>query len=118
MLALKRALATNARLPILVFDEIDTGISGAVAEAVGKSLKMLSRLHQIISITHLPQIAAMADTHLFVEKNVHENRTHTTVRQLDAEEHLKAVAQLFGGHHPSDASLKVAAQLLGAAKGI
>ncbi len=118
MLALKRVLATNARLPILVFDEIDTGISGAVAEAVGRSLKQLSRLHQIIAITHLPQIAAMADTHLFVEKSVHEQRTVTTVRQLDADEQLRAVAQLFGGHHLSEASLNVAAQLMDGAKGL
>lgn len=112
MLALKSALATNARLPILIFDEIDTGISGRVAEAVGRSLQRLSDLHQIIAITHLPQIAAMGESHLFVEKHEDQGRTSTQVRELTPEEHLEAVAQLIDGHTPSEASLAVARQLI------
>ncbi|ARM30400.1 DNA repair protein RecN [Prosthecochloris sp. HL-130-GSB] len=115
MLAIKTALASSTSLPILIFDEIDTGISGTVAEAVGKSLKALAGLHQIIAITHLPQIAAMADNHLFVEKKVSSSRTRSMVRSLDRKEHVHAVAQLIGGNQPSDATMKVAAQMVDSA---
>ncbi|ANT64357.1 DNA repair protein RecN [Prosthecochloris sp. CIB 2401] len=116
MLALKSALATNTRLPILIFDEIDTGISGRVAEAVGRSLQRLSSLHQIIAITHLPHIAAMGESHLFVEKHEYKGRTSTQVRELSPEEHLEAVARLIDGDTPSEASLAVASQLIRSGK--
>ena len=112
MLAIKSALAASAKLPILIFDEIDTGISGRIAEAVGKSLKALSRRHQIIAITHLPQIAAMADLHLSVEKSVHDDRTVTEVSVLDHESRLKAIAQLISGKNISPSSLSLAAELV------
>jgi DNA repair protein RecN (Recombination protein N) len=112
MLAIKSALAASAKLPILIFDEIDTGISGRIAEAVGKSLKALSRRHQIIAITHLPQIAAMADLHLSVEKSVHDERTVTEVTVLDHESRLQAIAQLISGKNISPSSLSLAAELV------
>ncbi len=115
MLAMKSALAESAKLPILIFDEIDTGISGRVAEAVGKSLKSLSRLHQIIAITHLPQIAAMADLHLQVQKSVQDERTVTEVSRLDHESRLRAIAQLISGKSISPASLSHAAELVAGA---
>ena len=115
MLAMKSALAESAKLPILIFDEIDTGISGRVAEAVGKSLKSLSRLHQIIAITHLPQIAAMADLHLQVQKSVQDERTVTEVTLLDHESRLRAIAQLISGKSISPASLSHAAELVAGA---
>jgi len=118
MLAMKSVLARSARLPILIFDEIDTGISGAVASAVGKSLKRLSATHQILSITHLPQIAAMADRHLCVEKSVRDDRTASSVRQLDEREHIEAVASLFSGRERSESSLQVAAELVEEAKAL
>ena len=118
MLALKSVLAHSTRLPILVFDEIDTGISGRIAEAVGKSLRLLAKSHQIVSITHLPQIAAMADRHLSVEKAVCGERTATGVRALDEKEHVEAVAALFSGREKSESSLRVAAELVEQAKGI
>ena len=112
MLALKSALAESAELPILIFDEIDTGISGRIAEAVGKSLKNLSRLHQIIAITHLPQIAAMADLHLSVQKSVQNERTVTEVTVLDHESRLQAIASLISGKSISPSSLTLAAELV------
>ncbi|MCW8796189.1 MAG: DNA repair protein RecN [Chlorobium sp.] len=117
MLAMKSVLAENTQLPILIFDEIDTGISGAVADAVGRSLRKLSRTHQIISITHLPQIAAMADSHLSVEKNLKANRTVSTVRKLNEKDHISAVADLLSGRQHSESSLLAAAELVELAKG-
>jgi DNA repair protein RecN (Recombination protein N) len=116
MLAMKSALAESAKLPILIFDEIDTGISGRVAEAVGKSLQKLSRLHQIIAITHLPQIAAMADLHLSVKKSVQQDRTVTEVTPLDHESRLHAIAGLISGQQISASSLTLAAELVEAAR--
>jgi DNA repair protein RecN (Recombination protein N) len=118
MLAIKSALAASAKLPILIFDEIDTGISGRIAEAVGKSLKALSRRHQIIAITHLPQIAAMADLHLSVEKSVHDDRTVTEVSVLDHESRLKAIAQLISGKNISPSSLSLAAELVASSESV
>ncbi len=116
MLAMKRVLAEHTQMPILIFDEIDTGISGRIADAVGRSLRQLSKTHQIISITHLPQIAAMADRHLSVEKTVQKDRTVTTVRRLDDEEHVTAVAGLLSGKERSESSLRAAAELIEHAK--
>jgi DNA repair protein RecN (Recombination protein N) len=116
MLAMKSALAETAKLPILVFDEIDTGISGRIAEAVGKSLKALSRLHQIIAITHLPQIAAMADLHLSVQKSVQDGRTVTEVTVLDQQKRLQAIAALISGNQISSTSLTLAAELVAGAE--
>jgi DNA repair protein RecN (Recombination protein N) len=118
MLAIKSALAETAKLPILVFDEIDTGISGRIAEAVGKSLKSLSRLHQIIAITHLPQIAAMADLHLSVQKSVQDDRTVTDVTVLDRESRLRAIAALISGREISASSLSLAAELVAGAESV
>ena len=116
MLAMKSALAESAKLPILIFDEIDSGISGRVAEAVGKSLRKLSRLHQIIAITHLPQIAAMGVLHLNVKKSVRQERTVTEVTPLDDESRLQAIASLISGEQISASSLTLAAELIEAAR--
>ncbi len=112
MLAMKSALAESAKLPILIFDEIDTGISGRVAESVGKSLRKLSRLHQIIAITHLPHIAAMGDVHLGVKKSVQQERSVTEVTALDAESRLHAIASLISGEQISASSLALAKELV------
>lgn len=118
MLALKSALAESAALPILVFDEIDTGISGTTAHAVAASLKRLSRLHQIVAITHLPQIAAMADTHLSIGKTTENGRTSAVVVPLDAEGHIRAVAGLISGRNISDSSLRLAGELVAGTKSV
>lgn len=112
MLALKTILAKSDRLPMLVFDEIDTGISGRIAQKVGKSMKELAGFHQIIAITHLPQVAAFADVHIIVEKTTANNRTVVTARAIDSEEHIYEVAKLLSGENVSVASLESARQLV------
>jgi len=114
MLALKTVLAKSERLPILVFDEIDTGISGKIAQVVGLSIKRLSRYHQIISITHLPQIAALADCHFRVQKEVREEHTFSTVMPLSAQEHKHEVARMLSGSEVTEAALQSAEELIAA----
>lgn len=113
MLALKSILAKSERLPILVFDEIDTGISGAVARRVGRSMAELARFHQIIAITHLPQIAALGDIHLRVSKLVEDGRTKTYMHRLGDEERAAQVASLIAGGGVTDAALESARELMG-----
>ena len=112
MLALKSILAKSERLPILVFDEIDTGISGAVARRVGRSMAELARFHQIIAITHLPQIAALGDIHLRVSKLVEDGRTKTYMHRLGDEERAAQVASLIAGGGVTDAALESARELM------
>ncbi len=113
MLALKTVLAKHSRLPILVFDEIDTGISGRISTKVGATMRNLADFHQIIAITHLAQIAAQAHTHFVVEKSVQKTRTVTSVRRLTAEEHTREVARLMSGENITESSLKMARELIG-----
>jgi DNA repair protein RecN (Recombination protein N) len=113
MLALKSILAKSDRLPVLIFDEIDTGVSGRIAQAVGLSLKNLSRFHQIIAITHLPQIAGLADEHFVVEKLESKKRATTSIRKLTQEERVREVAKLMSGAEVTEAGLKSARELMG-----
>lgn len=112
MLALKTILAKNDRLPLLVFDEIDTGISGRIATKVGTAMRNLADYHQIIAITHLPQIAAMSRHHYVVEKYEREGRTVTRVRRLDPEEHTREVAKLVSGEDITESSIRAARELI------
>lgn len=112
MLSLKMILAKNDKLPLLIFDEIDTGVSGRIAQKVGQSLKELSRHHQIIAITHLPQIAGLADHHFFVQKFEKEKRSFTSIKKLSSEERINEVAKLLGGEEVTDANLKSAKELM------
>lgn len=112
MLALKTVLAKNDKLPLLVFDEIDTGISGRIASKVGAALKNLADFHQIIAITHLPQIAAMATAHFVAEKLVLSGRTVTRVRRLSSEERTEQVARLMSGEEVTESSLQMARELI------
>jgi DNA repair protein RecN (Recombination protein N) len=113
MLALKSVLAKSERLPLLVFDEIDVGVSGRIAQAVGKSLKSLSRFHQILAITHLPQIAGVADAHFAVEKVEQRDRTSTRIRVLSLQERVEEVAKLMSGAEVTEAGLVGARELMG-----
>ncbi|HLT46543.1 MAG TPA: DNA repair protein RecN [Rubricoccaceae bacterium] len=117
MLALKTILAKSERLPILVFDEIDTGISGAVARRVGESMHRLAQYHQIIAITHLPQIASLGDTHFVVEKVVEEGRTKTRIRALEEPERAEQIALLLAGDAVSEAALQSARELIESGRG-
>ncbi|MCH8277247.1 MAG: hypothetical protein IIA50_06910 [Bacteroidetes bacterium] len=112
MLALKTILAKSDRLPILVFDEIDQGISGKLALKVGERLHALARYHQVIAITHLPQVAALADAHFKVEKTVDNQRTTTGMRRLDEIQRQGEIAGLLSGATITEASLESARELL------
>ncbi len=112
MLALKSVLAKSERLPLLIFDEIDVGVSGRIAQSVGKSLKNLSSYHQILAITHLAQIAGLADAHYLVEKEETERRTVTTVRALSDDERVREVARLLSGEEITETGLAGARELM------
>ncbi|MEX1054668.1 MAG: DNA repair protein RecN, partial [Rhodothermales bacterium] len=116
MLALKTILARAERFPILVFDEIDVGISGSVASKVGASMHELSASHQIIAITHLPQIAARGDVHFLVEKYVEAGRTKTRIRRLEQDLRAEHVASLMSGAEVGESALETARELLGASR--
>ena len=116
MLALKTILARSEEFPILVFDEIDVGISGSVASKVGESMHGLARSHQIIAITHLPQIAARGDVHYLVEKHVEAGRTKTRIRRLSDDHRTEHVASLMSGAEVSPAALESARELLYSSK--
>jgi DNA repair protein RecN (Recombination protein N) len=113
MLALKGALAQSDKTPLLIFDEIDTGVSGRIGQAVGLSLKKLSAHHQVVAITHLPQIAGLAETHFAVEKTEANKKTSTQLRRLTIEERVREVAKLMSGAEVTEAGLKSAKELMG-----
>ena len=118
MLAMKMILAKSDRLPILIFDEIDVGVSGRIAQAVGRSMKKLSRFHQLIAITHLPQIAGFADCHFIVEKAETAGRSVTRIRKLAEEERVEEVARLMSGSEVTRHGLASARELMGLAPGL
>lgn len=113
MLALKAILSDVDRVPTLIFDEVDTGIGGAVAEVVGQRLAAISRHRQVFCITHLPQIAAHATTHIAVEKRVEAGRTVTRASQLSDQERVEEVARMLGGRKITKTTLKHAQEMLG-----
>ncbi|MFN8358921.1 MAG: DNA repair protein RecN [Candidatus Kapaibacterium sp.] len=112
MLALKSILAKQDRLPMLVFDEIDTGISGRISQKVGIAMKKLAAFHQIIAITHQPQIAALADAHLSVIKIESEGRSKVTAAFLPQEKRIREIAKLLSGEKITEASLESARELM------
>ncbi len=113
MLALKSILAKTERLPLLIFDEIDVGVSGRIAQSVGKSLKNLSTFHQVIAITHLPQIAGLGETHFVVQKIQDGKRSYTRMRRLGLEERVIEIAKLMSGEEVTDAGRESAKELMG-----
>ena len=115
MLVLKDALTERSGPDTLVFDEIDEGVSGIAAQRVAEKLAHISRRKQVICVTHLPQIAAMADTHLHVEKRVERGRTYTAVVPLDRAGRIRELARLHGGDNITDTTLKSAEEQLDAA---
>lgn len=112
MLALKSILAKSDRLPILIFDEIDIGISGRIAQKVGNALKTLASHHQIIAITHLPQIAGVCNHHYAVEKKKIGDRIVSSIRKLEFDERVKEVAKLMSGEKITEAAIKGAKELI------
>ena len=112
MLAIKNVLASNDNIPTMIFDEIDTGISGHAAQKVGIKLSEISEKRQVLCVTHLAQIAAMADNHLLIRKSSDENRTYTKIYPLDFEERKKEIARIISGDSESEITLKSAEELL------
>ncbi|MEK6656147.1 MAG: DNA repair protein RecN, partial [Nitrospirota bacterium] len=112
MLALKAILADADSVPTLVFDEVDAGIGGAVAETVGERLKRIAKGHQVFCITHLPQIAGYADSHYFVEKKAEGSRTITKVVKLKEDGRVKELARMLGGKKITETTLKHAEEML------
>lgn len=115
MLALKNVLADNDDVTTLVFDEVDTGVSGRAAQKVAEKIVNVAKTKQVLCVTHLPQIAAMADTHFSVEKGGRDGRTYTNVEQLTHERRREALARLTGGENISAALLESTEELLTAA---
>jgi DNA repair protein RecN (Recombination protein N) len=116
MLGFKTIFAHVDKVPTLVFDEIDTGISGRTADIVSERLGIISKNHQILCITHLPQIAKMADYHFYIEKTYGEDTTTTNIRRLSYKEQLNEIGRLIGGNSITDLTLKHAEELLNLAK--
>ncbi len=112
VLALKAILAATESVETVVFDEVDAGIGGSVAEVVGKKLSALARHHQIICITHLPQIAKFGDHHFRIAKQVAQGRTRTTIRHLDHDERVNEIARMLGGVKITRATLAHAREML------
>lgn len=113
MLCINSLVAKQLQLPTLIFDEIDTGISGEAARQVGNIMKTLSVAHQLISITHQPQIAARADAHYFVYKAIVKDKIVTSVRLLNNDERITTIAQMLSGEKPTAAALQNAREMLG-----
>jgi len=112
MLCIKSLVAQSVDLPTLIFDEIDTGISGEAAKQVGIIMKQLAAQRQVISITHQPQIAGRADAHFFVYKQLKDNAIKTGIRMLSQEERINAVAQMLSGEKPTAAALENAREMV------
>ena len=112
MLAMKNVLSEQDHVGTMVFDEVDTGVSGRAAQKVAEKMARISRRKQVLCVTHLPQLAAMADTHFSVEKGERNGRTYTEVRRLDREQRRQELARLTGGSHVSQTMLDGAEELL------
>ncbi len=111
MLALKSVFAARDSIETMIFDEIDAGISGRTAWKVAEKMGALSKKHQLICITHLPQIAAMADSHFLIEKEAAQGRTETEIRELSKEDQVMELARMLGGDSITEAVLANARQL-------
>ena len=112
MLCIKALMARLVTMPTIIFDEIDTGISGEVAFKVGNIIEKMSRNHQVIAITHLPQMASRGDAHLLVYKQVSGKITHTGIRALNQQERIGEIAKMLSGDQLTEAALENARELL------
>ncbi len=112
LLALKRVLSENGPAGLYVFDEVDAGVSGAIAEVIGRAIRDVARYRQVLCITHLPQIAAIADHHFVVGKTESDKRTNSHVRQLSASERVDELARMIGGVRVGEAARRTAVEML------
>lgn len=115
-LALKNVLAENDQVGTMVFDEVDTGVSGRAAQKVAEKLADVARSKQVLCVTHLPQLAAHGGCHFSVEKGEREGRTYTQVERLSRERRMEELARLTSGEHITDATLHAAGELLDGAE--
>jgi DNA repair protein RecN (Recombination protein N) len=113
MLSIKSLVAKSVQLPTLIFDEIDSGISGEAARQVGIIIKELSSAHQVVAITHQPQIAAKANTHFFVYKEIKDDKIITAIKTLDQDERITAIATMLSGKKPTAAAFENAREMIG-----
>lgn len=118
MLAIKTVLADKDEIPTLIFDEIDVGISGRTAQKVSEKMKVIGRKHQVICITHLAQIAAMADAHFAIEKRVKSGKTVTGIRELSKDDSVRELARILGGAEITDTVIKSAVEMKKLAKSV
>jgi len=112
-LAIKNAMADKDAVPTVIYDEIDSGVSGKAAGRIGEVLRQSAQGHQILCITHTAQIAALADCHLLIQKNVANDRTYTEIHPLDEEGRVEALARLISGDHVTELSRANAREMLG-----
>ena len=112
MLAMKNVLAEQDQVETLIFDEVDTGVSGRAAQRVAEKLRSVAKNKQVLCVTHLPQIAAMGDVHMLIAKSERDGRTYTTVTPLDREGRIREVARIIGGANITDITLKSAEEML------
>lgn len=118
MLALKNVIAHRDNIPTLIFDEIDTGVSGVAAQKIGIKLKQISKLRQVLCVTHLSQLAVFADNHLLIEKSTRDDRTVTEVKPLDDNGRIGEIARILGGESITETTLKNAAELIEKARSL
>ena len=114
MLAMKNVLAEQDQVATLIFDEVDTGVSGRAAQKVAEKLRSVARSKQVLCVTHLPQLAALANTHLLIAKEERQGRTYTTVTPLDLEGRKRELARIIGGANITETTLKSAEEMLNA----
>ncbi len=114
MLAMKNVLAEQDQVNTLIFDEVDTGVSGRAAQKVAEKLRSVAKTKQVLCVTHLPQLAALANTHLLIAKSEREGRTYTTVTPLDLEGRKRELARIIGGTNITETTLKSAEEMLNA----
>lgn len=112
MLAFKTILAKSDNIETLIFDEIDSGISGITANIVGEKLAIISKTHQILCITHLPQIALMADSHFYIEKITQDYKTLTNIRSLSQKQQIMELGRLLGGVTLTNLTMEHAKEML------
>jgi DNA repair protein RecN (Recombination protein N) len=112
MMVIKYILADKRKLPTIIFDEIDTGVSGEIAKKMGKMMQNMAHNHQIIAITHLHQIASSGDAHYFVYKDHSSDKTVSRIKKLTIDERVQEIAQMIGGNNPSEAVLHNAREMI------